>query len=117
MTLNIRSFGFIRSLRIYLFVCRRYRQRLRAAAQRQSNNSQPDFTDEEVLKPEQSFGVYLFGLIKKRRTVSEIYDYMAEHFTPLSGRSPYARGSFAYDRRNFCHAHPLDDAGGDSAPL
>jgi uncharacterized protein YbaR (Trm112 family) len=61
--------------RVYLFVCRRYRGRLRAAAQRQSNNSQPDFTDEEVL------AIYLFGIIKKRRTVSDIYSYVREHFS------------------------------------
>ena len=62
-------------VRIYLFVCRRYQHRLRAAAQRQSNNSKPDFTDEEVLT------IYLFGIIKKRRTISEIYTYMADHFS------------------------------------
>ena len=67
-------------IRIYLFVCRRYRGRLKAVAQRQSNNRKPDFTDEEVLKPEQSFGVYLFGIIRKRKTIQEIYDYTADHF-------------------------------------
>ena len=36
-------------VRIYLFVCRHYRGRLAATVQRQSNNDQPDFTDEEVL--------------------------------------------------------------------
>ena len=62
-------------VRIYLFVCRRYQHRLRAVAQRQSNNSKPDFTDEEVLT------IYLFGIIKKRRAISEIYTYMADHFS------------------------------------
>ncbi len=37
-------------VRIYLFVCRHYQGRLVATVQRQSNNSEPDFTDEEVLK-------------------------------------------------------------------
>ncbi|MCS4054099.1 hypothetical protein GGQ06_002704 [Salinibacter ruber] len=36
-------------VRTYLFVCRHYRGHLAAAVQRQSNNDQPDFTDEEVL--------------------------------------------------------------------
>lgn len=62
-------------IRIYLFICRRYRHHLCAAAQRQSNNSRPAFTDKEVLT------VYLFGLIKKRRTISEIHSYTAEHFS------------------------------------
>ena len=61
-------------VRIYLFVCRRYQHRLRAAAQRQTGNSDPDFTDEEVLT------IYLFGIIEKRRTISEIYDYTRDHF-------------------------------------
>ena len=61
-------------VRIYLFVCQHYQHRLRAVAQRQSNNSDPDFTDEEVL------AIYLFGIIEKRRTISEIYDYVANHF-------------------------------------
>ncbi|WP_251942076.1 IS982 family transposase [Salinibacter ruber] len=62
-------------VRIYLFICRRYRGRLAAAAQRQSNNSDPDFTDEEVLT------IYVFGLIKKRTTISEIHEYVEDHFS------------------------------------
>ena len=61
-------------VRIYLFVCQHYQHRLRAAAQRQTGNSDPDFTDEEVLT------IYLFGIIEKRRTISEIYDYTRHHF-------------------------------------
>ena len=62
-------------VRIYLFVCRHYRGRLAATVQRQSNNSEPDFTDKEVLT------VYLFGLAKKRETVNEIHEYAEEHFS------------------------------------
>ena len=62
-------------VRIYLFVCRHYRGRLAATAGRQSNNSEPDFTDEEVLT------IYLFGLAKKRETVSEIHEYAEDHFS------------------------------------
>ena len=36
-------------VRIYLFVLGQYRGRLAATAGRQSNNSEPDFTDKEVL--------------------------------------------------------------------
>jgi hypothetical protein len=62
-------------VRIYLFICRRYRGQLAAAAQRQSNNSDPEFTDEEVLT------IYVFGLIKKRTTISEIHEYAEDHFS------------------------------------
>jgi hypothetical protein len=60
---------------MYLFVCRRYRGEVCAAAQRQSNNSDPDFTDREVL------AIYLFGIAEKKRTVSGIYRYVASHFS------------------------------------
>ena len=62
-------------VRIYLFVCRHYRGRLAATVQRQSNNDQPEFTDEEVLT------IYLFGLAKKRETISEIHEYVEDHFS------------------------------------
>lgn len=62
-------------VRVYLFVCRHYRGRLAATVQRQSNNANPDFTDEEVLT------IYLFGLAKKRETVSEIHEYADDHFS------------------------------------
>ena len=62
-------------VRIYLFVCRHYRGRLAATAGRQSNNDEPDFTDEEVLT------IYLFGFAKKRETVSEIHEYAEDHFS------------------------------------
>ena len=62
-------------VRIYLFVCRHYRGRLAATVQRQSNNDEPDFTDEEVLT------IYLFGLFKKREKVSDIHEYAEDHFS------------------------------------
>ena len=54
-------------VRTYLFVCRRYRQRVRAAPERLSSNPDPDFTEEEVLT------FYLFGIIEKCRTVREVH--------------------------------------------
>ena len=60
-------------IEIYLFICKRS-DRLEALAQRQSNNRSPAFTDAEVLT------VYLFGLVQKRRSVRETYDYAADHF-------------------------------------
>ena len=62
-------------IRIYLFVLGQYRGRLAAAAGRQSNNDEPAFTDEEVLT------IYLFGLFKKQETISEIHEYVEDHFS------------------------------------
>ena len=58
----------------YLFICERS-ARFEALTQRQSNNHNPDFTDEEVLT------TYLFGLVKRRRTIREIYNYAREHYS------------------------------------
>ncbi len=77
-------------VRIYLFVLGHYRGRLAATVQRQSNNDQPDFTDVEVLT------VYLFGLFKKRETVSDIHEYMEDHF---SGWFPDLPSYQSYNRR------------------
>ncbi|WP_259220781.1 transposase [Salinibacter ruber] len=77
-------------IRIYLFICQRYRGRLAEAAQRQSNNDQPDFTDEEVLT------IYVFGLIKKRTTISEIHKYVEDHFSEWFPELPTQK---SYNRR------------------
>ena len=61
-------------IRFYLFVCRHWTGRLQAVAQQQSNNSEPDFTDEEVLT------IYLFGLIRDRETIKAIHEYDDDHF-------------------------------------
>lgn len=62
-------------IRVYLFVCRRWSSGLCATCQRQSNNSNPDFTDEEVLT------IYLFGLTRKRETIKDIHEYAEDHFS------------------------------------
>jgi len=77
-------------VRIYLFVCRHYRGRLAATVQRQSNNDQPDFTDEEVLT------IYLFGLFKNRETISEIHEYAEDHFSDWFPNLPSYQ---SYNRR------------------
>ena len=77
-------------VRIYLFVCRHYRGHLAATAGRQSNNDEPDFTDEEVLT------IYLFGLFKKRETISEIHEYAEDHFL---GWFPNLPSYQSYNRR------------------
>lgn len=77
-------------IRIYLFICRRYRGQLAAVAQRQSNNANPKFTDEEVLT------IYVFGLIKKRTTVSETHEYVRDHFSEWFPNLPSYQ---SYNRR------------------
>lgn len=59
---------------VYLFVCEQFKLGLWQHVQRFSNNMAPEFTDEEVM------AIYLFGIIQKRRTVKEIYDYIRDHF-------------------------------------
>nr|WP_251953747.1 hypothetical protein [Salinibacter ruber] len=75
--------------RIYLFICRQYRDRLAAVAQRQSNNADPDFTDEEVLT------IYVFGPVEKRSTISEIHlcveDHFSDWFPDLPAQESYNR--------------------------
>nr|WP_263841232.1 hypothetical protein [Salinibacter sp.] len=63
-------------------------------AQRQSNNSDPDFTDEEVLKT--ATASYVFGPVEKRKTISEIHEYVGEHF---SGWFPDLPSYQSYNRR------------------
>ena len=76
-------------IEIYLFICKRS-GRIEALAQRQSNNSEPTFTDEEVLT------VYFFGLARRRETVRAIYDYTADHFAEWFPDLPSYQ---AYNRR------------------
>jgi hypothetical protein len=60
---------------IYVFVHEDFGSELYALGQRQSNNHSPRFTDEEVVT------IYLFGLIKGRRTLRDIHTYVADHLS------------------------------------
>ena len=62
-------------IQLYLYICHHYQGHLWVLAQRLSNNDQPAFTDEEVLT------IYLFGILKKHRTIQDIYDYTKDHLT------------------------------------
>jgi len=76
-------------LRIYLFISQRYRGQLAAVAQRQGNNADPTFTDEEVLT------IYVFGLIKKRNSITAIRLCAQEHFSEWLPDLPPTRVSIA----------------------
>ena len=62
-------------IHLYLYICHHYQGHLFVAAQRLSNNDQTAFTDEEVLT------IYLFGILKKHRTIRAIYDYVEDHLS------------------------------------
>lgn len=59
---------------LYLYIDECFKKQLFFHALRMSNNSQPDFTDVELVT------VYLFGILKKRFEVKEIYNYTKEHW-------------------------------------
>lgn len=40
----------------------------------EGNNSEPDFTEEEVLT------IYVFGLTRKRETIKDVHEYAEDHF-------------------------------------
>lgn len=61
---------------LYLFVWDHYQTSLWAFAERFSNNNQPTFTDEELMT------LYLFGTLKRHRSVRAIYDYTSDHLRP-----------------------------------
>ena len=76
--MNLRLKSLIGKIRSSAFICSSADAgppRLHAVAQRQSNNSDPEFTDEEVLT------IYLFGLIRKRETIKDIHEYAEDHFS------------------------------------
>lgn len=89
-------------VRMYLFACRRYQGQVRAAAQRQSNNDDPDFTDEEVLGPTKKCWRFTFlawpkvrfGVAEGKRTVSGIYRYVSNHFSEWFPELPTSCNGF-----------------------
>ena len=59
---------------IYCYICYCYDNHLVAHFQRMSNNSEPDFTDQEVIT------IFLYCLIVEKRTkVSDMYDFANNH--------------------------------------
>ena len=58
---------------LFVYICQKYQLELWPYCQRMSNNSTPEFTDEEVIT------VYLFGVIRGYSQIKEIYDYTSDH--------------------------------------
>jgi hypothetical protein len=66
-------------IKVYLFLCERFKAGLAAHTQRMSNNNQPHFSDEEVL------AIYLFGIMQGHTQIKSIHHYTRAH---LSGWFP-----------------------------
>jgi len=59
---------------IYLYICDIYDSRLRSACERFSNNSNPDFTDQEVMT------IYLYAMnVEQRLKIKQIHEYASDH--------------------------------------
>ena len=62
-------------IQLYCDVCTLYQRHLWSYCERFSNNAHPEFTDEEVIT------IYLFGIIRKRCDVTQIYEYTHDHLS------------------------------------
>jgi hypothetical protein len=68
-------------IELYLFVCQIYDTRFQTCFQRASNNSKPDFTDQEIVCI--WFFGHLNGKFQKKQIHDFILDYWAEWFPRL----------------------------------
>jgi len=109
-------------VRIYLFVLQALPARRPVGrSARLSNNSEPTFTD-ETFTDEEVLTIYLFGIIKRRKTIKGIYDYTADH---LSGWFPELPSYGGYNQRlNRLNAvfaplvqKALSEIGGEELPV
>jgi len=67
---------------LYCDVCEKYQTHLWSICERMSNNSTPDFTDEEVIT------IYVFGIQRKRFTILDIWKYTRDHLSGWFPRLP-----------------------------
>lgn len=58
---------------VFEYISNQYGNQLWPFCQRMSNNSNPKFTDEELLT------IFIYGIIKKRHTLRDIYNYTNNH--------------------------------------
>lgn len=77
-------------IRLYYYICHCYDTQSCLHYQRMSNNYSPLFTDQEVLT------IYLFGILQRRFTVKDTYDYIANHWLAWF---PYLPSYQAYNKR------------------
>lgn len=59
---------------MYFYICDIYEKELKYSCQRFSNNSEPDFTDQEIMT------IYLYGMhVEQRFKITQIYEYASDH--------------------------------------
>ena len=90
-----------RLIRLYVQICHYYRRDLWGYCQRMSNHSDLSFSDEEVIC------IYLYGIIEKRRTIKDIYDFTHNHLLALFPNLPSYEG----------YGHRLNQISGVFIPL
>lgn len=81
-------------IQVYEHICQAFQQGLWGYTQRFSNNDIPVFTDEEVM------AIYLYGLLRCRSKVRDIYDDTKDHLMAFFPRLPSYQG-YVY-RLNRC---------------
>lgn len=86
-------------IHLYLYICQHYQHQLGPLALRLSNNDHPTFTDEEVLT------IYLFGILKKHRTLQDIYDYVKDHLFDWFPALP-CYGGYVQRLNRLCEVFP-----------
>ena len=72
----------IQLIKLYCTVCQAYNSRLCAHAQRLSNNSRPQFSDEECIT------IYLWGISQRKFEVKAIYEYSKMHLSDWFPKLP-----------------------------
>lgn len=64
----------LKLIRIYLYICDIYDSNLRNACERFSNNSHPDFTDQEVIT------IYLYSMsVEQRLKIKQMHEFANDH--------------------------------------
>lgn len=66
-------------IRLYYHICHCYDTQSCLHYQRMSNNYSPAFTDQEVMTI-YLMTIYLFGILQKRFTIKDGYDYILNHW-------------------------------------
>ncbi len=87
-------------MRVYCDVYEHYQPHLWLYCERMSNNSTPDFTDEEVIT------IYLFGIQRKRKTVKEMYEYVRDHLAEWFPNLPSYGGGYVQRLNNLSSVFP-----------
>jgi len=101
-----------RLITLFLYIYKHYESGLRVHAERMSNNSEPEFTDVEVLT------VYLWGIMNGHSKVSRIHEYVRNHLNGWFPKLPtYATYVQRLNRLNPVLAAFLSEIQNDFPPL